>query len=153
MTQVEESNCSLALANMTGANRLLIGIGWSLVVFIAYYRSRKRPPVLRAITLERTHAVEVSFLALATVYSLTLPLKHSITPVDAAVLVTIFVAYTVRISRAPAEEPHLVGPARLIGTFTKRNRRVSVDRDVRVRGDGHPARRGAVRRSAGRHRR
>ena len=24
-----ESNCSLALANMTGANRLLIGIGWS----------------------------------------------------------------------------------------------------------------------------
>lgn len=126
VTQVEESNCSLALANMTGANRLLIGIGWSLVVFIAYYRSRKRPPVLRAITLERTHAVEVSFLALATVYSLTLPLKHSITPVDAAVLVAIFVAYTIRISRAPAEEPHLVGPARLIGTFKKKNRRIAV---------------------------
>jgi cation:H+ antiporter len=46
--------------------------------------------------------------------------------VDAAVLVAIFVAYTVRISRAPAEEPHLVGPARLIGTFTKRRRRISV---------------------------
>ena len=126
VTQIRESNCSLALANMTGANRLLIGIGWSLVVFIAYYRSRKRPPLLRAITLERSHAVEVSFLALATVYSLTLPLKHSITPVDAAVLVAIFVAYTVRISRAPAEEPHLVGPARLIGTFTKRRRRIAV---------------------------
>jgi len=126
VAQIRESNCSLALANMTGANRLLIGIGWSLVVFIAYYRSRKRPPVLRAITLERSHAVEVSFLALATVYSLTLPLKHSITPVDAAILIAIFVAYTVRISRAPAEEPHLVGPARLIGTFTKRNRRISV---------------------------
>ena len=32
----------LALANMTGANRLLIGIGWSMVVFIAWYRIRVR---------------------------------------------------------------------------------------------------------------
>src|SRR5688500_15827464 len=31
VTQIRESNCSLALANMTGANRLLIGIGRSLV--------------------------------------------------------------------------------------------------------------------------
>ena len=38
----EESPCGLALANMTGANRLLIGIGWSMVVFIAWYRIRKR---------------------------------------------------------------------------------------------------------------
>jgi cation:H+ antiporter len=121
-----ESNCSLALANMTGANRLLIGIGWSLVVFIAAYRSRRRPPVLREVALERSHSVEVSFLALATVYSLTLPLKHSITPVDAAILVGIFIAYTVRISRAPAEEPHLVGPARLVGTFRPSRRRLSV---------------------------
>src|SRR3954464_9645465 len=35
------SPCSLALANMTGANRLLIGIGWSSLVFIAWYRSRR----------------------------------------------------------------------------------------------------------------
>jgi cation:H+ antiporter len=68
----------------------------------------------------------VSFLALATVYSLTLPLKSSITPLDAVILVGIFVAYTVRISRAPAEEPHLVGPARLVGTFRTPNRRIAV---------------------------
>ena len=125
-TDTGESPCSLALANMTGANRLLIGIGWSMVVFIAWYRTRNRPPVLREVVLDRPHAVEVSFLALATLYSLTLPLKHSITPVDALVLVSIFVAYTWRISRAPAEEPHLVGPARLVGTFSKVGRRVSV---------------------------
>src|SRR5688572_5689306 len=35
-----ESSCSLALANMTGANRLLIGIGWPMVVFIGWYRGR-----------------------------------------------------------------------------------------------------------------
>jgi cation:H+ antiporter len=121
-----ENPCSLALANMTGANRLLIGIGWSMVVFIAYYRSKRRPPVRREIELERPHAVEVSFLALATAYSLTLPLKSAITPIDAVVLIGIFVAYTARISRAPAEEPHLVGPARLIGTFSKAGRRATV---------------------------
>jgi cation:H+ antiporter len=121
-----ESNCSLALANMTGANRLLIGIGWSLVVFIAYWRSRRTTTPMREIKLERSHSVEVAFLALATLYSLTLPLKSSITPIDAVVLVGIFVAYTIRISRAPAEEPHLVGPARLIGTFRTPRRRLAV---------------------------
>lgn len=121
-----ESACSLALANMTGANRLLIGIGWSMVVFIAWYRWRKLGRPHREIRLERSHSVEVSFLALATAYSLTLPLKHSITLVDAGILVAIFAAYTVRISRAPAEEPHLVGPARYLATFSQRGRRLSV---------------------------
>ena len=141
---VDDRSCSLALANMTGANRLLIGVGWSMVVFITWYRVRtlrrsqgKRPlsahdaRALEAqtgegIVLQRSHAVEISYLALATVYSLTLPLKHSITLFDAAVLVTIFAAYTVRLSKAPAEEPHLVGPARYVGTFPTPGRRAAV---------------------------
>jgi cation:H+ antiporter len=121
-----EDACSLALANMTGANRLLIGIGWSMVVFIAAYRSRTRPPVLREVRLDRQHSVEVAFLGLATVYSLTLPLKSQITLVDSLVLVSIFAAYTWRISQAPADEPHLVGPARRMGTFRPAWRRVTV---------------------------
>jgi cation:H+ antiporter len=40
--------------------------------------------------------------------------------------VGLFVAYTVRISRAPAEEPHLVGPARWIGGFSVAGRRAAV---------------------------
>ena len=122
----DESPCSLALANMTGANRLLIGIGWTMVVFIAWYRLRSRGQRTTGVRLERSHSVELGYLSLATLYSLTLPLKRSITLVDAAVLVTIFVAYTVRISRAPAEEPHLVGPARWIGTFSVTARRTTV---------------------------
>ena len=46
-----ESPCSLALANMTGANRLLIGIGWPMVVFIGWYRSRR----LRRTTTRRSN--------------------------------------------------------------------------------------------------
>ena len=121
-----ETACSLALANMTGANRLLIGIGWSMVVFIAWYRARARRRPIREIRLERSHSVEVAFLGLATVYGLSLPLKQSITLVDSIVLVAIFAAYTVRVSRAPAEEPHLVGPARYLGTLSPSVRRVWV---------------------------
>jgi cation:H+ antiporter len=125
-TDPGESACSLALANMTGANRLLIGIGWSMVVFLAAYRSRKSPPALREVRLDRPHSVEVAFLGLATVYSLTLPLKSQITLIDSVILVSIFAAYTWRISKAPAEEPQLVGPARWIGTFRIPRRRASV---------------------------
>ena len=121
-----ETPCSLALANMTGANRLLIGIGWSMVVFVAWYRSRRVGIRLTEVQLERSHAVELAFLAIATVYSLTLPLKETVTLLDAAVLGGIFVAYTVRIASAPAEEPHLVGPARYLGTLGVGARRIAV---------------------------
>jgi cation:H+ antiporter len=123
-----ESPCRLALANMTGANRLLIGVGWSMVVFLAWWVWRKRgqPERGRGVMLERSHSVELGYLTLATLYSLTLPLKRSVTLIDAVVLVSIFIAYTIRISRAPAEEPHLVGPARWIGSFTVRGRRITV---------------------------
>jgi cation:H+ antiporter len=121
-----ESDCALALANMTGANRLLIGLGWTMVVFIAWRRLKARGQRMEGVELERTHAVELSFLSIATVYSLTLPLKHSITLFDSAVLVSIFVLYMVRISRAPAEEPHLVGPAEALGELPQAKRRGTV---------------------------
>jgi len=123
-----ESPCSLALANMTGANRLLIGIGWTMVVFIAWWRYRRRgePERGREVTLDRTRSVELAFLGLATVYSLTLPLRNSINLVDAAFLVSIFLVYSYRISKAPAEEPHLVGPARWLGERPKTKRRTGV---------------------------
>jgi cation:H+ antiporter len=123
---VVASPCSLALANMTGANRLLIGVGWSMVVFIAWYRWRQRGERFTGVELDRPHAIELSYLAAATIYSLTLPLKDTINLLDAVVLVGIFVLYTIRIASAPAEEPHLVGPARYIGTFPAAQRRLSV---------------------------
>jgi cation:H+ antiporter len=126
-----ESPCSLALANMTGANRLLIGIGWTMVVFIAFYRLRSKGMLPKKATwegvrLDREHSIEIAFLAIATIYSLTLPLKHSITLFDSGILVLIFVLYTIRVSRAPAEEPHLVGPARYMGTFPTAGRRTAL---------------------------
>ena len=122
----DEPACSLALANMTGANRLLIGVGWAMVIFVAWYRWRARGQRDRHIELDRTRSVELSFLLVASAYCLTLPLKRTITLVDTAVLVGIFVAYTVRISKAPAEEPHLVGPAASLGALRDGPRRATV---------------------------
>jgi cation:H+ antiporter len=126
-----ESPCDLALANMTGANRLLIGLGWSMVVFIAWYRLRRTRTLdtgerWDGIRLTRDHSIELGFLWIATLYSLTLPLKASITLIDTLILVGLFAGYTWRVSRAPAEEPHLVGPARYLGTFSKIPRRAWV---------------------------
>lgn len=123
----------LALANMTGANRLLIGVGWSMVVLLAAWRMRRiarqehYAGVLDTeVHLERSHAIEISFLSMACVFSLVLPLFKTLTLWQSAVLITIFVAYTIRIARAPAEEPHLVGPAQLVGTLPKAQRRAAV---------------------------
>lgn len=121
-----ESPCSLALANMTGSNRLLIGVGWSMVVLMAWLGWRRRGQKMTEVKLDRSHSVELAFLALATLYSLTLPLKRTITLVDAAILVALFTAYVIRISQAPAEEPHLVGPALYLATFRQGARRLAV---------------------------
>ena len=42
------------------------------------------------------------------------------------VLISLFVAYLVRIARAPAEAPHLVGPSEMIGRLPKLQRRLLV---------------------------
>lgn len=110
-----------AVANMTGANRLLIGAAWPMLLFVFWWRVRK--PVLE---LEHGHAIEVAALALATLYSFSLPLKGSITLVDTAILAALFAAYVWVISRAPTEEPELIGPARTIGDLPAMQRRASI---------------------------
>ncbi|MDQ1397733.1 MAG: cation:H+ antiporter, partial [Acidimicrobiaceae bacterium] len=104
-----------------------IGIGWSMVVFVAWWRWRKQGTEQTCVILERSHAVEVSFLALASAYCvIVLPIKHTVSMIDAIVLIGIFVAYTIRLARAPGEMPHLVGPARYVGTFPATKRRMAV---------------------------
>jgi cation:H+ antiporter len=121
-----ESNCSLVLANMTGANRLLIGIGWSMIVFIAYWQWRRRGERHEGVKMERAKAVELSYLTIAAVFCLTLPLRRTVTLIDAVLLVSIFIAYTLRISKAPQTEPDLIGPSAWVGGLGKRARRLSV---------------------------
>jgi cation:H+ antiporter len=98
-----------ATANMTGANRLLIGVGWAAVVFTFWLKTRRK-----SFSLEPSHKIEIFYLGLATLYSFTIPLKHQLDWLDAAVLITIFVFYIRAASRAAHVEPELEGPPRMI---------------------------------------
>jgi cation:H+ antiporter len=120
-----DSPCNLALANMMGANRLLIGIGWSLVVLVAWRRTRTtRGHLLHGVVLERPHSIELSFLALASVWCLTLPLRHTVGLVDTCVLLAIFGGYGSRLLGAPRSEPELEGVAAWLGELPALRRRI-----------------------------
>ncbi len=124
--------CSLALANMTGANRLLVGVGWPLVLLVASFAALRQrragghdTPSTHPgrVTLARTMSAEVVFLGIATLYSLTLPLRTTLTLVDAAVFVAIFACYGWRLSKLPAEHPDLVGVSHWVGRKPRKRRR------------------------------
>jgi cation:H+ antiporter len=102
-----------ATANMTGANRLLIGVGWASVVIAFWLKSG-----VKEITLAKERRVEIFFLMLATCYSFLLPFKHTLSVWDSIVLLTIFFAYAVAASRASMVEPELEGPSEFIATFS-----------------------------------
>ncbi|MFD9701698.1 sodium:proton exchanger [Lentzea sp. NPDC059081] len=124
----EPDPCSLALANMTGANRVLVGFGWPLVVLVGALAVRRAHRESRSthsgrIELAPVMSVEVVFLGLATLYSLSLPLRTSLTIVDAVVFLAIFGAYVWRLSKAPVEEPKLLGVSEWVGRRERRPRR------------------------------
>jgi cation:H+ antiporter len=116
----EPAYASYAVANMTGANRLLIGLAWPLVIVLVWLRTRRD-----TVELEASHGVELVTLLAATVYAFLLPLKGSISLVDLAVLAGLFAVYLWRLAKAPAEAPHLVGPAARIGRLPVFRRRAS----------------------------
>lgn len=108
-----------ALANMTGANRLLIGLGWAAVIFVFWIRTRKR-----SITLEADSRLELSALLAATLYAFLIPLKGSLGLLDAVVFVAIFVWYIVRTSQGRMHEPELEGPAEWLARLAQGPRRL-----------------------------
>jgi len=108
-----------AVANMTGANRLIIGVAWPLVMVLFWYRTRRS-----RISLEPAHGLELVALFAATLYAFSLPFRGAISLIDFVVLFAIFAVYVWRLSRLPTEEPHLVGPAQLIGAKPPTQRRL-----------------------------
>ena len=113
----------LALANMTGANRLLIGLAWPVVVFLFWLSSRRQGIRVDGVQLDDGQGVELIFLGLATVYSFLLPLKENLSIYDTLILVTLFGLYAWRASQAHHVEPDLLGPAQAIGDLPPRQRR------------------------------
>lgn len=92
----ESNYVHYAAANMTGANRLLVGVAWPLMVLLYWWRTRQR-----SIELATVNSVEIGFLLLASVYAFVILFKNRIDAVDAFVLITIFSAYLWQVGRLP----------------------------------------------------
>lgn len=93
-----------AAANMTGANRLLVGLAWPLLVLIHWWRTRGR-----SISLAPVNSIEIFFLLVPSLYAFTILAKDSISFVDSIVLVAIFVAYLWRVASLPKVEEEAEG--------------------------------------------
>src|SRR5262245_18516076 len=96
----------LAVANMTGANRILIGVGWALIAIVYYFNHRQKE-----IDLDQSQGLEITFLLLATIYSLVIPIKGTLSWVDMIFLFAMFVFYAGRAARGEKHDEELEGIA------------------------------------------
>ena len=117
-----------AAANMTGSNRLLLGLGWSSVVLISLYVAGKRSgKTVKALVLESGYRRELGFLAVASVVAFIIPITGEIHLVLGIALLAFFAYYLWRAAASEHdEEPDLIGPAKRIGGLAKVQRRTAV---------------------------
>jgi cation:H+ antiporter len=103
------SHEGLAIANMTGANRILIGVGWALVAIVYYFKHKQKQ-----ISLDPSQSLELSLLLMATIYSLVIPLKGTLTWVDMIILFAMFFYYAARAAKGEKHDEELEGVAALL---------------------------------------
>ena len=109
-----------AIANMTGANRLLIGVGWAMIVAVYWLRTR------RDVELETDRRSELFFLGLATLYALVIPLKGTLAWYDGLVFLGIYLWYLRVAGRRSCAEVEAEGPAALLVGLPRRQRRLAI---------------------------
>ncbi|MCC7237171.1 MAG: hypothetical protein IT163_17815 [Bryobacterales bacterium] len=95
----------LLLANLTGALRLLTGLGWPMIYFTAavFHRMHHKKH-LEQIELEEEHCVEVVGLMAPLAYAFFIWWKSSLNVWDALVLILIYVVYLWVLSHMPPQE-------------------------------------------------
>jgi cation:H+ antiporter len=91
-------------ASLTGALRLLTGLGWPMIYFAAavVYRKRERKGMQR-IVLEGEHSVQVVALLVPLIYVSVIVWKGSLELVDAVVLTAIYAAYLILLAKMPPQ--------------------------------------------------
>ncbi|WGI32673.1 sodium:proton exchanger [Mycolicibacterium aubagnense] len=118
-----------AAANMTGSNRLLMGIGWPVVVIVGLYVAQKMSAdqsSKRLLALDPGNRVELGFLLIAGLVAFIIPATGRIHLVLGVALLAWFGFYLYKLTRGEAEEPDLVGTAAALGALPDRARRITV---------------------------
>jgi cation:H+ antiporter len=113
-------NIGLATANFTGALRLLVGLGWPLIYYVAAIfniKSKTRGRSLDPIHLDREHSVELMGLFIPTLYMFVIVLKASLNLLDSVILISMYVVYISILLRLPPLESERVEEAEPIPRF------------------------------------
>ncbi|MHC9544549.1 MAG: sodium:calcium antiporter [Vulcanimicrobiota bacterium] len=108
-----------AVANMTGSNRLIIGVAWALVVVLYWWKTRKS-----FVKIESSYITAILVLLMSTVYSFIIPWKRTITVIDGAILFSFFIVYIYFTMKEKVAEPELEGPPATIAMAPKVWRRI-----------------------------
>ncbi|MGH7671927.1 MAG: hypothetical protein ACREMC_03440 [Gemmatimonadales bacterium] len=113
----------LAVANLTGAIRLLLGLGWPMIYFVFAFFGRKRASErLPSIRLHKEHAVEVMGLVPPLLYFVVIVLKRSLSWVDAIVLIGLYIAYLGVLLRNPPHSGEELADAPRVSRWAYRQR-------------------------------
>src|SRR5262245_57540300 len=89
-------------ANFTGANRLLTGLGWPLILFTTLIQRRRNGERgSQVIALRKEHSIEVVFMLGATSYFIVIWIKGALELIDTFVLTGAFLTYLWLLSRLP----------------------------------------------------
>lgn len=118
-----------ATANLTGANRIVQGIGWPVVAFIAFFsiraiKSRKqgtRQPF--GVKLQKDSRADLGFLIFGSIVMVTVPIAGSMHLIVGILLILIYCLYLWRVSTSERDEPELEGTAAHVGALPKWVRR------------------------------
>ncbi|MEW6457281.1 MAG: hypothetical protein AB1410_11285 [Acidobacteriota bacterium] len=92
-------------ANLTGSLRLLVGLGWPLIYFVAFFSHLKKykKPLL-FIKLENEHSVETLFLLPPLIYFIYIYFKGTLTIFDGSILIFIYLIYLYVLNKIPPQE-------------------------------------------------
>jgi cation:H+ antiporter len=113
----------LAIANLTGAIRLLLGLGWPMIYFVfAVFARRRGDPRPTPIRLDPEHAIEVIGLIPPLLYFIVIVFKQTITWIDAIVLLALYVAYLLVLLRNPPHDVEKVGDAPKVSQWAYRQK-------------------------------
>jgi cation:H+ antiporter len=115
-----------AAANMTGSNRLLLGLGWPLVLLLLMVWGRRSGRPVTALVIKPSRRVELAFLGLAGLYCLSFPLRRGIHWTDGVVLIGLYGLYVWRLAKEERAEPELIGVAARLGALSWSRRRLTL---------------------------
>ena len=113
-----------AAANLLGANQLVLGIGWPLLVIIGLRAISKRTGHrVKELILSPARRLELVFLGVAGVLAFVMPVTGQIHVALGIVLLVIFGLYLRQVSTQSVTEPELMGTPEKLASLPTRPRR------------------------------